>query len=251
MGLKPLLKVLSKEEAIRCLEFIQASTRCADENEFRRLMQEINAIVPHEHAISGFARLGPAGRLPSYSFINISYPNEWLQSQILKTGPQADPIVGAHVAKFQVQHYADIPLDRKYLALCEDYHLAEGYVHGARNLQGTAGSLFCFTGKRIQRSRRTEIVLDLLIPHLHQAMERTLKLAEKGLNPHGPPLADREKEVLKWLSQGKSNWDISKILGISQRTVKFHIENAMHKLGVSTRAHAVAIAIQYGLVDIE
>lgn len=41
------------------------------------------------------------------------------------------------------------------------------------------------------------------------------------------------------------------ILGISERTVKFHVGNIMQKLDATTRAHAVAIALEQGLVDIE
>lgn len=58
--------------------------------------------------------------------------------------------------------------------------------------------------------------------------------------------------MLKWLKQGKSTWDVSVILGISERTIKFHVSNIMvQKLDASTRTHAVAIAIEQGPVDIE
>jgi len=48
---------------------------------------------------------------------------------------------------------------------------------------------------------------------------------------------------------GKSSWDISVILGISERTVYFHVSNIMKKLGASIRAQAVAVATRLGLVD--
>ncbi len=63
------------------------------------------------------------------------------------------------------------------------------------------------------------------------------------------PLSLREKEVLKWLKKGKSSWDISIILEISERTVNFHINNIMQKLDAITRTQAVAIAIEKGLID--
>jgi DNA-binding CsgD family transcriptional regulator len=62
-------------------------------------------------------------------------------------------------------------------------------------------------------------------------------------------LTPKEKQVIKWLKEGKSNWETSAILGISERTVKFHISNIMQKLDASSRAHAVAIAIERGLVE--
>ncbi len=64
-----------------------------------------------------------------------------------------------------------------------------------------------------------------------------------------PPLSPREQEVLKWLKKGKSSWDISVILGISERTVNFHINNVMQKLDAITRTQAVAIAIEKGMIE--
>jgi LuxR family quorum sensing-dependent transcriptional regulator len=57
------------------------------------------------------------------------------------------------------------------------------------------------------------------------------------------PLSDRERECLCWVACGKTDWDISEILGVSQQTVHKHVSNALRKLGASTRAHAVAVAL--------
>ncbi len=56
-------------------------------------------------------------------------------------------------------------------------------------------------------------------------------------------LTDRETECLRWVSIGKTDGDISLILGISPRTVRFHITNAKAKLGVNTRIQAAAKVI--------
>lgn len=63
-------------------------------------------------------------------------------------------------------------------------------------------------------------------------------------------LSPRERECLRWCKAGKSAWDISRILDISERTAQFHISNAMSKLGASTRIAAVVIAIQQGLLSL-
>ncbi|WP_293675854.1 response regulator [uncultured Phenylobacterium sp.] len=55
-------------------------------------------------------------------------------------------------------------------------------------------------------------------------------------------LTIRESEVLVWIAAGKSNRDISEILGISPRTVNKHLEQVFTKLGVENRAAAAAIA---------
>lgn len=57
-------------------------------------------------------------------------------------------------------------------------------------------------------------------------------------------LTTREAEVLIWIARGKSNRDISDILGISPRTVNKHLEQIFTKLGVENRASAAALAVR-------
>nr|WP_206370664.1 response regulator transcription factor [Solimonas marina] len=57
-------------------------------------------------------------------------------------------------------------------------------------------------------------------------------------------LTAREAEVLLWVSRGKSNRDMSEILGISHRTVNKHLEQVFEKLGVENRAAAAAKAVR-------
>jgi DNA-binding CsgD family transcriptional regulator len=63
-------------------------------------------------------------------------------------------------------------------------------------------------------------------------------------------LSPRECEALGWAMHGKTNWEISVILGVSERTVKFHLRNAMAKLHARTRAQAVAVALRHGLIGL-
>jgi DNA-binding NarL/FixJ family response regulator len=62
-------------------------------------------------------------------------------------------------------------------------------------------------------------------------------------------LNDREIETLTWVARGKSSLEISQILGLSKRTVDFHIDNARNKLGVSTRTEAAIKAVTGRLIE--
>jgi LuxR family quorum sensing-dependent transcriptional regulator len=57
-------------------------------------------------------------------------------------------------------------------------------------------------------------------------------------------LSPREREVLTWVADGKSAWEIGMILNISKRTADEHVKTAARKLGVRNRSHAVAIALK-------
>jgi DNA-binding CsgD family transcriptional regulator len=65
---------------------------------------------------------------------------------------------------------------------------------------------------------------------------------------HGIELSAREREALNWAQQGKTYWEIGCILGISQRTVKFHFARIKSKLDVVSTPHAVAKAMRMGLI---
>ena len=53
-------------------------------------------------------------------------------------------------------------------------------------------------------------------------------------------LTPRERDALAWVAEGKSDWEISVILGVSETTVRFHVDNARRKLGAVNRTQAVA-----------
>jgi DNA-binding CsgD family transcriptional regulator len=64
----------------------------------------------------------------------------------------------------------------------------------------------------------------------------------------GPTLSRREIEVLHQVALGKTSKEIAAFLGIGERTVNWHIERTFVKLGAGSRAEAVAIALERGIV---
>lgn len=63
-------------------------------------------------------------------------------------------------------------------------------------------------------------------------------------------ISARELDCLKWTAAGKTAWEASVILGISERTVRFHLNAAREKLRCATTTQAVAKAINYQLIDV-
>jgi DNA-binding CsgD family transcriptional regulator len=63
-----------------------------------------------------------------------------------------------------------------------------------------------------------------------------------------PEFTSRELEVLRFSAQGKTYIEIAAILNISSRTVRFFLENIRQKLGCHNTTHAVAIALQRGII---
>lgn len=94
-------------------------------------------------------------------------------------------------------------------------------------------------------------LLESLTPYLSDAIERisSNSVADKFCGKARDVfLTTREKEILQWVSLGKSCGETGSILGITERTIKFHLQNVYRKLEVVNRAQAVTVAHQYALI---
>jgi len=67
--------------------------------------------------------------------------------------------------------------------------------------------------------------------------------------PQKDSLSEREIEVLSLLVKGWTNGAAAEALNLSERTVRFHITNICSKLGLATRAEAIAWAMRHGVGD--
>jgi DNA-binding response OmpR family regulator len=78
---------------------------------------------------------------------------------------------------------------------------------------------------------------------------RLARVARSAIWPKQVGLREREVETLTWAARGKTFWEIGEILGVSKRTVEFHLENARRKLGVATRTQALIKAATGHLIQ--
>jgi len=78
---------------------------------------------------------------------------------------------------------------------------------------------------------------------------RLAGVARNELWPKLVDLNDREVETLTWAARGKTSAEIAQILGLSKRTVDFHIDNAREKLGAATRVEAAIKAATGRLIE--
>lgn len=89
--------------------------------------------------------------------------------------------------------------------------------------------------------------LQLFAVHAQDAAIRLLVPPEQ--QPDRPGLTPRELEALRWTMDGKTAWEVGAVLGITERTVVFHINNAMRKLQAVNKQQAVLKALRLGLID--
>jgi len=78
---------------------------------------------------------------------------------------------------------------------------------------------------------------------------RLKRVARCALWPKRIDLGERELEALTWAARGKTFAEIGQILGVSRRTIEFHLDNARRKLGVPTRTQALIKAAMGQLIE--
>ncbi len=118
-------------------------------------------------------------------------------------------------------------------------------VYGIRDMRGKDDTLFVFFD-RSNKIQMHQYVMGMLMPHVDAALRRVESLAP-GIREDDPSIeaallemSDREQEILHWVTNGKTNFEIGVILGISPNTVKNHLKRIFNKLEVTSRAQAVA-----------
>ncbi|GAB2873135.1 hypothetical protein GCM10027277_48010 [Pseudoduganella ginsengisoli] len=126
-------------------------------------------------------------------------------------------------------------------------------VHGSGALAGGA-TFFALFGMPFRPGPRHAYFLELLMPHMHMALLRIVAgsaAPDAAVQPAleaGRPVSRREMEILQWVREGKNNQEIGRILGISEWTVKNHLQRLYKNMGVSNRAQAVARGIALRLL---
>ena len=76
----------------------------------------------------------------------------------------------------------------------------------------------------------------------------TLRTFERLNKSSTIPFTKREVECIRWVSKGKTSWEVSKILGVSERTVNFHIQNCMKKTNSVNRQQVISKCLLGGII---
>src|SRR3972149_172983 len=169
-------RLLSKGDTVSLLEMIHESLSITNGESFRQMMGRLKGIIPYGCATCVLGRRGEGGIKEPYEVINADYPREWIDIYAERKYHLVDPVMKENFRRFGLQDWADTyrldPPPPDFLYHAEDCDLRDGYTLGMTNFRETHGSLFSISGDSVERHGRTELVLTLVVPHLHQAIMR-------------------------------------------------------------------------------
>jgi LuxR family transcriptional regulator, quorum-sensing system regulator CviR len=245
---------LSRNDMAGILEIVHSCLRCESYQDFLTIILSLQRLLSFEYAYVGLVTCANDGLLVPASHVQVNFPNEFFLEYIAKGHLQTDSLVREMRRTRRLQSWPDgwrrPGQNKEIISLYKDFKKTKGYLHGSEAIASTKNeSLFCFSGPSLKKSERNSAILEHVIPHLHLGLSYA-----RDKNPaHAdrPVLSVREIEVLNWLKHGKSSWDISAILSISESTVNFHVKNITQKLNAVNRTQAVAIGARLGLIDMD
>lgn len=181
----------------------------------------------------------------------------WLEHYIKENFAVTDPVIIDSVkARTPVVWTEDYrfdtltPDEAQMMADAHDFGIARGLSVPVHGPSGELGMLCLYADMGDNEFRAhvdaTKHEMHLLAHYAHSVAQAKLRPAQ---SPKPVPLTGREVEILRWTAEGKTAWEIGSILTISERTVNFHLQNAMVKFGVHNKTHAAAKAMSYGMLS--
>ena len=179
-------------------------------------------------------------------------PEEWLKLYIEREYVHDDPAFRyAKTVVRPFRWFKESPYDperepraAEVVQRARDFGILDGFLIPVASTAGRMGQIW-FGGRTLDLPERQLPALHLMAIY---AFDRILKL-------HGSParhqarLTPREREILTWVANGKSSWEIGELLHISSRTVKEHVKNLCRKLDAVTRTQAVMIAVRDKIIQ--
>lgn len=183
-----------------------------------------------------------------------NYPNDWMKHYVSNGYVEADPVPQFCFVTnrpFTWEHVTNLQYltARQLLVMNEarEANLLDGIAVPIHGIQGElSGVGLASSSGGIDTDKETLHLIRAIVMQFHLAY--TEKESSENFRYSKNLLTKREAEILSWAAEGKSDTDISDILGISYPTVRFHLNNAYKKLGANERIFAVTKAIRHGLI---
>ena len=238
-----------------CMNAWQESLLCAlhsahDARGVFSVLQKEGRKLGFEHLAYGIRFRYPPSN-PRVTMLN-TYPERWKTLYAERDYLRMDPIVirgmRSQIPIIWSEHHAEA--DRDFWDEARHFCIEHGWSKSSVARQG-AQSLISFVRDH-EPLGSAELSanagrLSYLADAGHEFMCRIL--SKECYAEDAGKLSPREIEVLRWTAEGKTSGEISILTGISERTVNFHVSNAMVKLNCANKTAAAVKAAILGLLD--
>jgi LuxR family quorum sensing-dependent transcriptional regulator len=219
--------------------------------EVDRVMSRVSATLAN-FGYTSFLITGvpePPQRLEPYILLN-GWPKGWTEHYTRSNYYPVDPVAAWCRRTVNPFEWSQAPFDAarspraaEVMAVAREFGLNKGFLVP---IVRSTGFQACVTmaGERPDHEPRAKQALHLVSMYAHARCTALMGCETDGQRRR--VLSERERDVLAWAAEGKSSWEIATILGVSERTVNWHVERSKKKLDAVTRTQAVIKALRSG-----
>jgi len=221
------------------LQFASLVEAAGDADELGRVLRAITLDLGFQYfAVTHHVDVIAAGE----SAIRLhNYPAQWADYYDAQALGVSDPVHRAsHVTSVGFrwsQMPRMIPLtahDRRILALGREQGIGEGFTVPA-NVPGEANGSCSFASEAGRPIQEAMLPIAQLAGAFAFEAARRLWSGRGKRDEQAPQLTDRQRDCVLWVARGKGDWEIARILGVSEETVARHIKQACERYGVNKR----------------
>ncbi|MDH4327969.1 MAG: LuxR C-terminal-related transcriptional regulator [Nitrospira sp.] len=204
------------------------------------LASAVAPLVPHEFSACGSYNISKHSLHVAYTSFNKEL-NGLYVSQGFAADPSIQLLKRTQIGTVSSEDSPELEVPREITSLKLDFGVKTCLSVGVRGVLG-ACSYFALSNFDQRQTWKLRSIMQILGPHFHLAYMRAVTWQEGiPIVSKQTDLTAREQEIMRWVSEGKTNWEISVILHVSLNTIKFHLKNIYQKLGgVENRWAAVA-----------
>lgn len=254
---RQLFNDLPRSEHLNFLELLHLATHADRVEHLRHLLIRFQHCFAFTCAMGGLVRFGPNHTFLEFTqIVNAGYSDEWVKLYCHHGLAERDPILKTTLRAPGTYHWRAIyqslssEQDWSFIAAAQGFGLHDGITMGSAD---QTDGLIAFCAFATDREFDATPVIPLA-QYLGHFMLQALRRIAPPVTPPGhrstQNLSPRELTVLIWMIRGKTNLEIGWILGVRERTIRFHVERIFAKLDVTSRSQAVAVALEEGLPDL-
>ncbi len=201
--------------------------------------------VGHHASMFGFAVRHALG-FAIEQIIAVELPADYLRSISGPAGTLMCPILYDWFRTHEPQLFdSNEPLDAhiepRWAETFRDFDLRRLAVHGHTSPCGRVVTFFGLYRLAGDARDDRDRIRSIAVP-IHEALLRVCapESADPSEGEVQRKVTEREMEIVRWLAAGKTNWEVGQILGISDLTVKSHVQRLLNKTGTKSRTQMVA-----------
>lgn len=247
---------LARGDLYKLLDFIEFCRCAVQQDDVVKALKRLDDIIPFQAGIVGLLEVSGTALKRTLRSFSLGHSPQFLENYSRQAFALSDPLVARGLSGSEPFSWQDAIAShtqpatarqvKKLLELSADYGLNRGLAYASRpGLHSNEASYICLEMGDEPLSNVHKEALYYALPHLHELLRRVSDTAPEKITS---ALTKREREVMQWLKEGKTAWEIGVILSISERTVKFHLANCYTKLNVTNRSQAIGRAMRLSLI---